>query len=80
LEVTANVNYSVIDHNSTEPYFQATVVTPYTANFSSSFLAVERLRLANEGAIRTNIEKFLNELKTYGEEHPQKEATSASSS
>tara|TARA_B100000676_G_scaffold306985_1_gene364404 strand:+ start:1323 stop:1472 length:150 start_codon:yes stop_codon:yes gene_type:complete len=39
-----------------------TIVTPYTEDFSSTFLAAERLRLANEGAIRRNIETFINAL------------------
>ncbi|MEM6489548.1 MAG: hypothetical protein AAF677_14975 [Pseudomonadota bacterium] len=61
LEVTANVNYGVFRYD--RPFYQSTVQTPFTADFSSAFLAVERLRLANEGAIRTNIETFLEELK-----------------
>ena len=62
MEVTANVNYRVIDRSNSTPYYLSTVVTPFTADFSSAFLGVERLRLANEGAVRTNIEKFLGEL------------------
>ena len=70
MEVTANVNYSVLEHASQAPYFQSTVVTPYTADFSSAFLGIERLRLANEGAIRTNIEKFLEELSSHAQSNP----------
>ena len=62
MEVTANVNYTVTDRVSDAPYYQATVQTPFTADFSSAFLGVERLRMANEGAVRTNIERFLGQL------------------
>ena len=39
-----------------------TITTPYTANFSDSFLAVERLKMANEGAIRANLTQMVNDL------------------
>ena len=42
--------------------FDQTITEPYTANFSDAFLAVERLRLANEGAMRVNIGTFLKAL------------------
>ena len=35
---------------------------PYTADFSA-FVATERLRLANEGSIRTNIGQFMDKLR-----------------
>ncbi len=62
LTVTANVNYEVLAAVTAEPYYQTTVTTPYTADFSSAFAAIKRLRLANEGAIKANITKFMNEL------------------
>jgi hypothetical protein len=36
--------------------------TAYTATFSDAFLASERMRLANEGAIQKNIQTLLDEI------------------
>ena len=44
------------------PVFDQVVDVPYTANFSDAFYGVERLRLANEGAIRVNIGAFLQRI------------------
>ncbi len=46
-----------------QPLVLATIDTPYTADFSAAFVATERLRLANEGAIRTNIGQFMDKLR-----------------
>jgi hypothetical protein len=62
LTVTSNINYSVIERSNQIPYFQTTVQKPFTADFSSSLLAIERLRLANEGAIKDNIAEFIRRL------------------
>ena len=34
----------------------------YTAKFSDSFLGAERLRLANEGAVKVNIQALIDDL------------------
>ena len=70
MEVTANVNYRVVEQTSSEAYFLATVVTPFTADFSSAFAGVERLRLANEGAVRTNISRFIQQLVDHAKATP----------
>lgn len=57
--VTASVDYRVTNATG-QTIFQELVTTPYTARFSDAFLGVERLRLANEGAIRTNIKRFID--------------------
>lgn len=75
LEVTANVNYSALSQGTGAPYFQRTIITPYTAEFSDAFLAVERLRLANEGAIRASIDQFITQLI----EHSERSAASVPS-
>lgn len=62
LTVTSAARYDLTRRSSGQKVYEKTLETPFTANFSSSFLAVERLRLANEGAIRTNLEKFIREL------------------
>lgn len=62
LTVTSHVNYKVYD-SAGQPLLLATIDTPYTANFSDSLMAVERLKLANEGAIRESIHAFFNKLR-----------------
>ncbi len=60
MQVTPRVGYRVVERANAAAFFDEELTTPYTANFSSSFIAVERLRLANEGAIRESIQRFLN--------------------
>lgn len=62
MTVTSHVNYKVYD-SSGQPLVLATIDAPYTANFSAAFVGVERLRLANEGAIRTSITQFFDKLR-----------------
>jgi hypothetical protein len=62
MTVTSHVNYKVFDPSG-QPLVLATIDTPYTADFSAAFVAAERLRLANEGSIRTNISQFLDKLR-----------------
>jgi hypothetical protein len=62
MTVTSHVNYKVFDPSG-QPLVLATIDTPYTADFSAAFVGTERLRLANEGSIRTNISQFLDKLR-----------------
>lgn len=62
LTVTSRVKYSLQERGSSSELFGEEITTPYTADFSSSLVAVERLRLANEGAIRESIKNFLTRL------------------
>lgn len=59
LEVTADVAYDLV---AAQPVFKTNVRRAFTADFSSSLVAAVRLRRANEGAIRLNIETMLREL------------------
>ena len=59
LTVVAKVHYTVVALPDQSPLLDTIVETPYTAKFSDAFVAVERLRLANEGAIRVNIDAAL---------------------
>lgn len=61
LKVTAAVRYVLRDKES-QVVFDHSIETPYTADFGDAFLAYERIRLANEGAIRLNIETFIKQL------------------
>lgn len=58
MTVTGTVLYRVVDAGDVVR-FEQRVSAPYTAEFSEAFLGVERLRKANEGAIRTNIGRFI---------------------
>jgi hypothetical protein len=60
--VTATVRYVLVDATNGASVFDETIVKPYTAEFSDAFLGAERLRLANEGAIRENIGEFVRRL------------------
>lgn len=59
--VTATVTYRIIDASGAV-IFDERIIQPYTAAFSDAFLGVERLKLANEGAIKTNIQTFIDRL------------------
>lgn len=59
MTVTSHVNYEVTRRADSQLYLGETVNTSYTATAGQAFLGVERLRLANEGAIRQNIKDFL---------------------
>lgn len=62
MKVTATVDYELRERASGLPVFATEVVTPYTADMGDAFLGVERLRLANEGAIRFNIQRLIEQL------------------
>lgn len=64
LEVICKAKYTLYDNKQKKTVFEQTLTTPYTASFSSAFVGAERLRLANEGAVKENIKKFLMELNT----------------
>jgi hypothetical protein len=62
LKVTATVEYSLEEKATGRKIFSKTIATPFTATFSDAALAFERLKIANEGAVRENIEKIVDEL------------------
>jgi hypothetical protein len=62
LTVTATVTYFLVERASAKTVLERTIATPYTAAFGDAFIASERLRLANEGAIRANITRLIEEL------------------
>ena len=73
LTVTSSVRYTIKEITTNRVAFDQTVTASYTANFSDSIIggAVERLRLANEGSIRSNISQFLDQLiRTLGTSAP----------
>jgi len=62
MTVTATVQYWLVQRGSGKEVYARTLVTPYTTTFSDAFAGVERLKLANEGAIRNNISRLLDDL------------------
>ncbi|MEW5771269.1 MAG: hypothetical protein AB1831_13010 [Pseudomonadota bacterium] len=62
MTVTASVRYMVVERSTGKEIFNKVISVPYTASVSDAFLGVERLRLANEGAIRENISGLIDEL------------------
>lgn len=60
--VTAKVNYVILQRSTGKTVFNRTLAVPYTANFGDAFYGGERLKLANEGAIRANITQLIDEL------------------
>ena len=62
MTVTASVNYVMVERATGKEIFQRTLTLPYTAKMGDAFIGVERLKLANEGAIRTNISQLIDEL------------------
>ena len=59
MTVTATAQYRVTERATGRVVFDQVITTPFTANFSSQLYGVERLRAANEGAIRANIAAFI---------------------
>jgi hypothetical protein len=70
MTVTADVRYRLVNLRNGSVVFDQTITTPFTAEFSSAFMGVVRLRLANEGAIRENIRSLMLALLDYDRRHP----------
>lgn len=70
LTVTSKVKYTLTAVDGGAVLFQKEIVTPYTAKMGEAFVGVERLRLANEGSIRTNIQDLINALMEEAKSNP----------
>ncbi|TVQ27201.1 MAG: hypothetical protein EA370_18075 [Wenzhouxiangella sp.] len=66
LTVTASVRYRLVDMDTGARIYERVIERPYTAQFSDAFIGTERLKLANEGAIRVNIELLIDDLFALG--------------
>jgi outer membrane murein-binding lipoprotein Lpp len=62
MTVTVGVVYSLVERASGKEVLNRRISMPYTATFGSAFAGAERLRIANEGAVRANITKLIEEL------------------
>jgi hypothetical protein len=64
MTVTSRVRYRVTRVSTGAVVFEREIAAPFTANFSSAAMGVERLKLAIEGSMRENIRLFLIALMT----------------
>lgn len=62
MTVRATVDYTIKDRATKAVIFDETIESAYTARMSDTVLGVKRLRLANEGAIKNNIELLLQKI------------------
>ncbi|WP_343561579.1 hypothetical protein [Kiloniella sp. b19] len=62
MTVTSKVRYVLTDIREQKVVFDESIDHSFTATVGDAFVAVQRLRLANEGSIRENIRHFLVEL------------------
>lgn len=62
MTVTAHVRYELVDSKTGKSIFTKEISTPFTAKMSDAFMGVERLKIANEGATRSNIDQFIEEI------------------
>jgi hypothetical protein len=62
MTVTATVQYWIVERATGKEVYAKTLTTPYTAAFDAAFLGSERLKLANEGAMRANISRLIDDL------------------
>jgi hypothetical protein len=62
LTVTTHIRYVLTDKTRNTVVMDEMIITPHTATMEDAFAAIKRLRLANEGAARKNIESLLDKL------------------
>ena len=62
MTVTTSANYLLKNRATNAEALNRTITLPYTATFGSALLGVERLRVANEGSIKTNLEQLIRDL------------------
>ncbi len=62
MTVTATISWHLVERASGRNVFQREIGTPFTAKMSDAFIGSERMKLANEGAIRRSIKAFIEEI------------------
>jgi hypothetical protein len=62
MTVTTYVQYVLTDTNTNSMIFDEIIFTSYTVALDDAFAGTKRIRLANEGSGKMNIEKFLEKL------------------
>lgn len=79
MTVTATVQYTITDAAG-QTTFDETIATPYTAAFGDALLGAKRLQLANEGAVKANIKRFIDRVIADEQANPGKYGAPALSS
>lgn len=64
MTVTTHVRYVLTDKQDSSNILDETIVAPYTATMADALAGITRLRLANEGSGKKNIEGLLKKLST----------------
>jgi len=62
MTVTTHVQYVLTDATNSSIIFDEVIIAPYTATVGDAFAGIKRLRLANEGSGKKNIEGLLDKL------------------
>jgi len=62
MTVSSQVRYSLVEISTGKEVYGRVIDASYTAAWNASFLATERLRMANEGSVRENIDALLKDL------------------
>jgi len=62
MTVTSTVMYRVTDTSTSSVVYEENIVRGHTATFGDSALGVARLKIANEGSIRANIENAISDM------------------
>lgn len=60
--VTATVHYTLIERSTNRTLLERVVATPYTAAWKDAVWGPARTKLANEGAMRKNIQELISGL------------------
>ncbi len=66
ITVSVLARWKLIHTTNNRVLFKKQILTRYTAKSSESFVGLERMKLANEGAVRENILKGIQELEMLG--------------
>jgi hypothetical protein len=64
MTVKMEVSYALVDTQSGKTLWSKSIESEYTAKASEAFAGVKRLRLANEGAARENIQQAITVMGT----------------
>lgn len=62
MTVGSTVRYSLIETQTRKEIYARVIQISYTAKMSDAFVGAQRLKLANEGAVKANIEAFVKDL------------------
>lgn len=60
--LNTSIRYTLVDRQTSQTVMSETVNASYTATIGDAFVGVTRLRLANEGSAKKNIQNFIERL------------------